>query len=140
MIISISPPGETIAFISIGLAVMNTLVRRAVLDRGKLQEQKKKLKEHQRTIKEATKAGDMKRARKAQEDLIEVTMEQMKHSFKPMIFTTIPFLLIFNWLRGEFGSAGNVATLFGFGLTWFYWYLICSITMSIAINKVFRIS
>jgi len=140
MIISISPAGETIALISMGLALMNTLVRRAVLDREKLKEQKKKLKEHQQTVKEATKAGDMKRAKKAQEELMGLTMEQLKHSFKPMIFTMIPFLLVFNWLRGEYGSAGVIATLFGFELTWFFWYIICSITTSIVLNKVLRLT
>lgn len=138
--ISISPAGETIALVSIGLALMNTLVRRAVINREKFEEQKKKLKEHQKTIKEATKAGNMKRAKKAQEDLMTLTMEQMKHSFKPMIFTIIPFLMVFNWLRGEFGPVGNVATLFGFELSWFFWYLICSIVTSIVLNKVFRLS
>ena len=140
MIISISSPGEAIALISVGLAVMNTLVRRAVLDKEKLKEQKKKLKEHQQTIKEATKTGDTQRAKKAQEELMGLTMEQMKHSFKPMIFTIIPFLLIFNWLRGEYGSIGVVATLFGFELTWFFWYIICSITTSIVLNKVLRMT
>lgn len=140
MIISISPAAETIALISMGLALMNTLVRRAVLDKEKLKEQKKKLKEHQQTVKEATKAGDMKRAQKAQEELMSLTMEQLKHSFKPMIFTMIPFLLVFNWLRGEYGSAGVVATLFGFELSWFFWYIICSITTSIVLNKVLRLT
>jgi len=140
MIISISPAGETIALVSIGLAVMSTLVRRAVIDREKFEEQKKKLKEHQKTVKEATKAGDTKRAQKAQEELMTLTMAQMKHSFKPMIFTIIPFLMVFNWLRGEYGSAGVIATLFGFELSWFFWYIICSKATSIVLNKVLRLS
>jgi uncharacterized membrane protein (DUF106 family) len=138
--ISITPAGETIALVSIGLSIMSALVRRAVLDMDKMNEMKQQMKKHQETLKQATKSGEKKKAQKAQEELMKLTMENMKHSFKPMIITFIPFILIFYWLRDQYGNVGEVANLFGFGLTWFWWYLVCAMIFSIILNKVFKVT
>jgi len=150
--ISITSSGETIALISIALAVMNTLVRRAVIDREKFEDQKRRMKDHQKTIKEASHAGDTKKAQKAQEEMMVLVMEQMKHSFKPMIFTIVPFLLVFSWLNQQFGKfdlfrildstlgIGPVVNLLGFDMNWILWYLLCSIVISSVLNKVLRLT
>jgi len=152
ILIDITPAGETIALVSVGLAVMNALVRRAVIDREKFEEHKRKLKEHQQVVKEASKAGDVKKAQKAQEELMTLMMEQLKHSFKPMIFTIIPFLLVFSWLNQQYGrfnlfgildstlGVGPVATLLGFDTNWILWYLLCSIAISTVLNKTLRLT
>ena len=36
-----------------------------------------------------------------QKNAMEKNLEYMKHSFKPMIFTMIPILLIFGWLNAH---------------------------------------
>lgn len=150
--ISLTPAGETIALVSIGLAVMNALVRRATIDREKFEEQKRRMKENQKTIREASKAGDMKRAQKAQEEMMTLTMEQLKHSFKPMIFTIIPFLLVFGWLNEHYGTfslfgifdsnlgVGPVVTILNFDMNWILWYLLCSIAISTVLNKILRLA
>lgn len=134
--IEITDAGYIIAAISMGLATMSSLVRRAVLDQEKLKENKEKLKEHQATLKEASKKGDTKRMQKAQEQMMELSMEQMKQSFKPLMFTFIPFILVFGWLRDQYSQIGDVATIFGFGLGWFWWYFVCAMLVSIVINKI----
>lgn len=140
MILDVTLAGQIITEVSLGIAITSSLVRRAVLDLDKMKEMKVKMKEHQKTLKEATKSGDKKKAKKAQDELMKITMENMKHSFKPMLYTFIPFILIFTWLRGEFGEAGTVATLFNFELTWFWWYLICSMAFSLALNKIMKLT
>lgn len=134
--ISITSAGYTIAFISILLSVMSTLVRRATIDPKKMKESREKMKEHQKVLKEAQKKGDMKKLASAQEDFGKLMMDQMKMSFKPLIITLIPFFLVFNWLREQYDTIGTVATVLGFDLSWFWWYLIVSLLFSIAINKL----
>jgi len=34
-------------------------------------------------------------------------MEQMKHGMKPMLFTFIPFILVFQWMAGAYGTIGH---------------------------------
>jgi len=138
--INITYDGQIIALISTGLSVMSTLVRMAVLDKGKLAEHKEKIKTHQDAIKEAQKRKDVKAMQKHQEQLFSVMSEQMKHSFKPMIFTMIPFLIVFGWLRDNYATAGTVASLFGFELGWFWWYFVTSMIISMVLNGVFKLS
>lgn len=140
MVLEVTFEGQIIAGISLGIAIASSLVRRAVLDLDKMKEMKERMKEHQETLKKATKSGDKKKAKKAQDELMKITMENMKHSFKPMIYTFIPFILIFMWLRGQYGEAGAVATVFNFELTWFWWYLVCSMAFSMILNKVLKLT
>ena len=138
--IEITPPGETIALISFGLSMMSSLVRKAVLDKDRMNEMKEKLKEKKKLLSEATKSGDAKKMQKEQEEFMKLNMENMKYSLKPVIFTFIPFMIIFQWLRGEFDPVGTVVTLFNFDLTWLWWYILCSMISSIILNKLLKIN
>lgn len=138
--IDITPDGYTIAFISFGLAVMSALVRNAVLDKEKLKEQRAKLKEHQKIIKEAAKSGDTKKSQKAQEEMLKLTMENMKHSFRPMMFTILPFIIVFGWLKKTYAGDIVVATLFGYQLGWFGWYFVNMMIISTILNKIMGVT
>ena len=62
--------------------------------------------------------------------MIEDMPEQLKHSFKPMLITMIPIIIIFAWLRSTFA-------LTAIAKTWFWWYIGSSIFFSIILRKVF---
>lgn len=62
--------------------------------------------------------------------MIEDMPEQLKHSFKPMLITMIPIIIIFAWLRSTFA-------LTVIAKTWFWWYIGSSIVFSIILRKVF---
>ncbi len=138
--IVITDNGMMIAAVSAGIAVLSSFVRMAVLDRDQMREMKDKIKKQQKEVKEAAKSGHAKKAQKAQEEMMKLTLENMKHSMKPLIYTFIPFILIFGWLRGEFGDVGTVSTLFGFSLDWFWWYLVTAMLTSLILNKILRLS
>lgn len=106
--LELTSAGYTIALVSVGMTLLSTLVRNAVLDKGKLKEQKEKLKHHQEQMKEAQKKKDMKGMQHHQQQMLEVSMEQMRHGMKPMLFTLIPFILVFQWMGGNFGDIGNL--------------------------------
>jgi len=138
--IEITEAGYIIALISMGLAIMSTLVRKAVLDQEKMRETKEKLKRYQEEMKKATKSGDTKKLQKSQAEMMKLTMENLKHSFRPMLITFVPFVLVFTWLKDQYGSVGTVVSLFGFNLGWFWWYLLCAMTVSLIINKLLKVS
>ena len=62
--------------------------------------------------------------------MMEDMPEQMKHSFKPMLVTIIPLLILFAWLRGTFAET-TIAS------TWFWWYLGSSLVFSMSLRKIF---
>ena len=138
--IFVSEAGVVIASVSASLSIISSLVRLAVLDRDKMREMKLQMKEKQKAVKDATKKKQMKKAQKAQEEMMALTMENMKQTMKPMIFTIIPFILVFGWLKDNYEAVGTVETLFGFDLSWFWWYLIAAIFISIILNKLFRLT
>lgn len=106
-----TPAGQLIAFISIGMALMSALVRHAVIDQAKFKEQKENIKQLQAKMKDAQKKKDTKGMQKHQKDMMAASMDQMRHGMKPMIFTMIPFLLVFGWLRGTYGDVGTLSNV-----------------------------
>ena len=72
-------------------------------------------------------------------------LELMKHSMKPTIFTFIPIILIFSWMRttyiptGDLFSWGFQMPFFGVGIGWLWTYILSSIIFSIALRKVLKI-
>ncbi|MFC2162231.1 EMC3/TMCO1 family protein [Candidatus Altiarchaeota archaeon] len=144
--IEVTPDGQIIAIISVAMASMSTLVRSVTIDKEKLKVQKEKIKEYQAKLKEAQKKKDMKSMQHTQSKMSAVMMEQMKHSFKPLLVTMIPFLIVFRWLGSSYGEAGLVVQfpfilpLLGDGLGWLGWYITCSMIVSIALNKILKLS
>jgi len=102
MSFSITSEGLIIAVVSSGLALMSLMVRKLVLDQNKVKEQREELQQLQKDIKEAQKAKDNKTVGELYSRMMELNSDVMKQSFKPMIFTLIPFLLIFGWMRGTY--------------------------------------
>lgn len=140
MALIITYDGWIIALVSFGISAMSALVRNAVLDKEKLKEHREKIKKHQEDLKEATKKGDTKKAQKIQGDLLEITMENLRHGMKPMLYTWIPIILIFGWLQKTYTNVAWVVQLGGWQIGWFGWYFISAIAMSIILNKIFKLN
>jgi uncharacterized membrane protein (DUF106 family) len=103
-ILTVNEAGHVIALVSILVSLVSVLVRKATVDFEKVKESKEKMKEHQKMMKDAQKKGDDKAMMRAQEEMTKHMMDQMKQSFKPMIITIIPFLLVFNYMAGTYGD------------------------------------
>jgi len=87
--------------------------------------------EHDEKIKEHQKAGNHKEMVKLNKELMAETWVMMKHSFKPMIFTFLPIIVLFGAVRNIFLET----TIAG---TWFWWYMLGALIGSILFRKVFR--
>jgi uncharacterized membrane protein (DUF106 family) len=139
-ILTLTQAGQTIALISVLISFVSAMVRRATVDMDKVKDSREKMKEHQKKMQEAQKNGDTNQMIRSQEEMTKHMMVGMKQNFKPMLITWIPFILIFNWLSTQYGSAGQVASLFGMNMDWFWWYFFVSIIASIIVNKIVQVS
>ncbi len=139
-IINLTEAGQSIALISILISFVSAMVRRATVDMDKVKDSQAKMKEHQKKMQEAQKKGHTEDMLKSQEEMTKHMMIQMKQNFKPMLITLIPFLLIFNWLRGQYDASGTVTTILGMSLGWFWWYFIISLAASMIVNKIVQAS
>lgn len=104
-----------------------SIVNFFMVDREKMKEIKDRQKELRKEIK--LYKDNPEKMMELNQKMLEDLPEQMKHSFKPMIITLIPLLILFAWLRSTFAETVIAST-------WLWWYIGASIVFSIVIRKL----
>ncbi len=128
-------PRISIIIISGLVSLFISFINYILLDdekRTKLMKGKEKQKEFRNMMKEHK--GNPSKMMELQKEMMAHNMEFMKenfkHSFRPMLITALPILVVFWWIKDVFPEI-----LPG----WFWWYLISAIVFSIAFRKVFKL-
>ncbi len=129
------PPIIAILFLSVVLGLINTLLQKYMTDQAKMKRLKDDTKKLQAKIKSLQKEKKMDEAMSVQQKLMPIQMSLMKESFKPLVVTMVPFLVVFFWLANHFAflpilpgepftvtagfaqGSGGTATLSSDGLT-----------------------
>lgn len=124
----IENPEVSIVAVSFLVTLAMTLVTKKFTDQNRMRELKKIQKACQIKIKNAK--GDIEKQSKINKELMECSMELMKHSFKPMFVTFIPIILLFSWVRGVY------IEIFP---NWLWWYFGGAIVSSIVLRKVLKV-
>ncbi|MGM5483931.1 MAG: EMC3/TMCO1 family protein [Nanobdellota archaeon] len=93
-------PLYSIMLISLFVALISILATKFMTNQELMKSHRKKLKDMQKDMKKHR--DDPKKSLKMQKDMMNINMLVMKESFKPMIITIIPFILIFTWLNANF--------------------------------------
>ena len=125
-------PKSSIIIISCLITFLITLVNYFMLDKDRMREIKKRQKEIQEEAKRHTKEGNHAKAMELQKELFSSTGEMMKHSFKPMLITLIPILIIFAFIRGIYSETTLASS-------WIWRYFISAIISSIIFRKLFNL-
>ena len=128
-IITLYPRISIICF-SIVITLISTLVTMWLTNQEHLRELKKRQKEIQKELR-TLKPGDGK-YKELQSEVLQITGTMMKSSFKPLLITMIPFLILFYWIRSIY------TPIMGFG--WFWYYLGASIVASTIFRKLFKMA
>jgi uncharacterized membrane protein (DUF106 family) len=117
------------------ITLITTLVQKYATDQKTLREMKKE----QKILQE-----EMKKYKEHPEKLMELQKKQfafipktMKLSMRAIMFTGIPFVLFFRWFTDFFITIGDPKFL-GF-MSWFVFYLLCSIIFSSVFRKIFKV-
>jgi len=116
----------SILVLSFLVTLFITVITYYMTDRKRMKELKDKQKALRIEIKKYK--DNPQKMMELNKQMIEDMPEQLKHSFKPMLITIIPIIIIFAWLRSTF------VTILPH---WFWWYIISSIIFSIGLRKVF---
>jgi uncharacterized membrane protein (DUF106 family) len=83
------------------VAFFITLANKLLVDQDRLQFLQKEMKNYQQNLMKAQKSGDaneMAQVQKKQSEFMNLQKEMMFNSFKPMIVTFLPIILIFYWM------------------------------------------
>jgi len=117
----------------VAIAFIITLIMTLVTKKFTNQQRIKELKEIQKTCRIRLKnaKGNNQEMAKINQQIMECSIELMKHSFKPLFITLIPVLILFWWIKGVYTEL-----LPG----WFWWYLGSGIVSSIVLRKVLKVA
>jgi len=126
--IMIANPKLSIIIVGFLVTLVMTLITKKVTDQNRMKELKEIQKKCQIKLKDSK--GDMKKQQEIQKEIMACSMELMKHSFKPALYTMIPALLLITWLRGVYTEI-----LSG----WLWWYIGSAIISSIALRKILNV-
>jgi uncharacterized membrane protein (DUF106 family) len=129
--IQASPKLSIIVF-GLGVSFFISLVNYFVLDKEKMHSIKARQKELQKEMREHQKAGNHTKAMDLNKELLPLMSEMFKHSFKPMLITFLPIILLFGFLRGAYAETALASS-------WLWWYIGISIIGSLAFRKLFRL-
>ena len=94
-------PVLTVFVISFIISLLTVTAQKLLVDQDKMNEMQAKSKALQKELREAQASGDSKQLAKIQAKQMDMMSDQseiMKMSFRPMIVTMIPILLIFAWM------------------------------------------
>jgi len=119
-------PKLSIILISFLVTVFITIVRYYMTDKEKMKEIKERQKELRREMKEFR--DDPEKIMELNKQLMADMPEQMRMSFKPMLITLIPLLIVFGWMKATYA-------LTAISGSWLWWYIGSSIIFSIFLSK-----
>jgi uncharacterized membrane protein (DUF106 family) len=121
-------PRASIIVLSFLVTLFITVVTYFMTDRERMRE----IREKQKSLRAEAKKHrhDPQKMMELNNKMMEDLPEQMKHSFKPMLVTIIPLLILFGWLKSTY-AATTLAS------TWLWWYIGASIIFSMGLRKVF---
>ena len=112
------------------------------------QEVMKKLKEESEFFKEEMKKFKNEPAKliELQKKAMETSFKYMQHSMRPTLFTLVPLLIIFGWLRNTFTAGETLINLpfsvplIGSSIGWLGTYIISSLIFNLILRKLFKLN
>lgn len=111
------------------ITLISTLVTKWLTNQEHLKNLKERQKQIQKDLKNH-KPGD-KQFEELQNEMLQITMTMMRSSFKPMLVTIIPFIILFSWLRATYSPVL---------VHWIWYYIISSIVFSLIYRKIFKMA
>jgi uncharacterized membrane protein (DUF106 family) len=134
-------PVLDIVIISFLVSAFVTLVNKFLGDQTKIKALKEEMKELKKKSRKLM-TKDPKKAQQVQQEMMQKTMENMKHSMNPKIIltTAIPMILFLGLVRNLYAPFGNILDLGFTQFTWLGTYLIASIIWSMLLKKVLDVA
>ncbi|MEM0100901.1 MAG: EMC3/TMCO1 family protein [Candidatus Methanomethyliaceae archaeon] len=139
----------TILIIALLMALFSSLITRLLTDVEKVRRIMTQVREWQTAYMNAVKSKDSKQIEKLKKKEViikRLQAEMMREQLKPLIFTLVPFLIIYYLFTGVFEYNHMVVAIspltlpfIGKEFTFITWYIITSISFSALIQRIFNL-
>jgi len=123
-------PRISIILISVVVSLFSILVTKFFTDQVRIKEIKEAQKGKQKLLKEHK--GNPQKMMEIQKEIMSQSMELMKQSFKPLLITLIPLLLLFGALRNIYADT----TLMN---AWIWYYIGAAVISSMILRKIMKV-
>lgn len=135
-------PALDIFLIACVITLVTSLITKKTTPQDEMKRLKKDLKEMNKKIKEHTKNQEMDKVKKLQQEVMKINGELMKKNMnlKNMLITSVPILLVLNWVRAHYQGYGEFLDL---GITMFGWlgvYIWSSIIWGLLWRKLLKMA
>ena len=127
-------PLGALIIITLLMTLIVTLIYKYATNQRVMREIKEELKEIQKKIK--ADKDDPHKVLEHNKLVMEKQMIMFKQSFKPMLITLLPILLLFGWLRATYDPYGKLFI----GLSWLWTYIIFSMIFSLTLRKLLKVN
>ena len=129
--------------ISLLISFLITLSQKYLTNQELMKSLKAELKQLQKEMK--THKDNPEKMAKVNQELMGKNLQYMKQSMKPMLYTFLPIIIIFSWLRetfitgGDYFSWGFHIPFLGPGIGWLWTYILASVIFSIVMRRIMKI-
>jgi uncharacterized membrane protein (DUF106 family) len=124
-------PILSLAIISLAITFISTLLHKWLTNQEHMKSLKQRQKEIQKELKNCKEECTLK---ELNAEILKISGEMMKSSFRPMFVTLIPFLILFAWLRGVYGGEEPLLRY------WIWYYIGFSIFSSVIFRKILNVA
>ena len=126
----IANPKVSVIVLSFVVTLIMTFVTKKFTNQSRMKELKDIQKACQLKLKDNR--GNPEKLTEVNKEMMQCSMELMKHSFKPLLITFLPLIIFFWWIRGIYAAT----TLGG---SWIWYYIISGVIWSIVLRKVLKV-
>jgi len=136
-------PYQEIFLWSLGLSLLTILVSRFLGNQTELKKAKKEMEFHRDKASKAQKSGDLKKANEHMSEMLKASQKQFRHNMRPMMLSFVIFIVALGWLNTTYANAVVKSPvpipLVGSELSWFWWYILLVLPMSLVFRKLFDV-
>ena len=130
-----------------------TALFKKLTDQTQIRMLKKETAKLMKSMKEARKAGDIELMTKHTSKINDLNMKKMNLTFKPNMFSSLPLMALFTWMRGRFRELVmelplaipyprlSLTNPIGFKtqLGWLGWYFLCAMVAGYVSRKTLEV-
>jgi len=135
------PAIVVILIISVLVSILSNLAYKYATDQAMIKQVREDIKKHQESLKAQT---DPQKKLEIQSQITSLSMKLMPQTFKPMLVTIVPFLIIFTFLNKLYTNVPIIPLSFDlFGKPWLGWfglYLIFSLVFMQVFKKLLKVA
>lgn len=135
-------PYQEIFLWSLGLSVITVLMSKFLGNQHEVKKAKKEMEFHRDKASKAQKAGDLKKANEHMSEMLKASQTQFRHNLKPMMLSFMVFILALGWMNTAYAevmvnSPVPIPFVADQGkMSWFWWYIILILPMSMVFRKI----